>query len=247
MAHGYLHDEYDRDFSGDDRDRDRRERGDRDWRGQDRDWQSRGGREDGNRGWQDRDRGRTEFMFGDRDRDDHRGFFERMGDRARETFRSDEDGHFRGSSSAWENNGDYPRGQQQGYGPPQGSDRGFGRGGQQADFGDGRSGYSSNPDDHYRSWRDRQMQSLDRDYEDYCREREQLFHSDFDAWRQNRQRQGLRVGTPLEQGSGPDEQTFTPETTAVGNTMTTSETHEPQSTTEPEDTATLGTTLGRKR
>jgi hypothetical protein len=29
--------------------------------------------------------------------------------------------------------------------------------------------------------------------------------------------------------------------------MTTSETHEPQSMTEPEDTATLGTTLGRKR
>ena len=89
MAHGYLHDEYDRDFSGDDRDRGWRDRGDRDWRGQDRDWQSRGGWEDRDRGWQDRDRGRNEFMFGDRD--DHRGFFDRMGDRARETFRGDED------------------------------------------------------------------------------------------------------------------------------------------------------------
>ena len=107
--------------------------------------------------------------------------------------------------------------------------------------------FSSRQDDHYRSWRDKQMQALDRDYEDYCREREQQFHSDFDTWRQNRQRQGLRVGSGLEQGSGPDEGMFTPETTAVGNTMTTSETHVPQSTTEPEDVATLGTTLGRKR
>jgi|SRR4051794_3543873 hypothetical protein len=245
MAHGYLHDEYDRDFSGDDRDRGWRDRGDRDWRGQDRDWQSRGGWEDRDRGWQDRDRGRNEFMFGDRD--DHRGFFDRMGDRARETFRGDEDRNVGGHSSAWENNRDYPRGRQRGYGREQSSDREFGRGGQHGGFGGGRSGYSSHPDDHYRSWRDRQMQSLDRDYADYCREREQQFNTEFESWRQNRQRQGLRVGTPLEQGSGPDEQTFTPETTAVGNTMTTSETHEPQSTTDPEDTATLGTTLGRKR
>jgi hypothetical protein len=47
-------------------------------------------------------------------------------------------------------------------------------------------GFRSQQDDHYRSWRDRQMQALDRDYEDYCREREQQFHSDFDSWRRNR-------------------------------------------------------------
>jgi len=52
---------------------------------------------------------------------------------------------------------------------------------------------------------------------------------------------GLRGKWGAEQGSGPDEQTFTPETTAVGNTMTTSETHEPQSTTEEESTSTIGT------
>lgn len=56
--------------------------------------------------------------------------------------------------------------------------------------------YSPNPDDHYRSWRDRHMSELDRDYVDYCREREAQFHSDFDAWR--RQRHGsvqpLRTG-----------------------------------------------------
>jgi hypothetical protein len=50
------------------------------------------------------------------------------------------------------------------------------------------SRYSVHPDDHYRSWRDKQMQALDREYADYCREREQQFHRDFDSWRQNRQR-----------------------------------------------------------
>jgi hypothetical protein len=30
------------------------------------------------------------------------------------------------------------------------------------------------------------MAQLDRDYADYCREREQQFHSDFDSWRRNR-------------------------------------------------------------
>src|SRR4051795_4617212 len=57
--------------------------------------------------------------------------------------------------------------------------------------------FSSHQDDHYRSWRDKQMQALDRDYEDYCREREQQFHSDFDAWRNQRRgnnREPLRAG-----------------------------------------------------
>ena len=51
--------------------------------------------------------------------------------------------------------------------------------------------YRSHQDDHYRSWRDNQMKALDRDYEDYCREREQQFHQDFDSWRQNRQQQPI--------------------------------------------------------
>jgi hypothetical protein len=47
--------------------------------------------------------------------------------------------------------------------------------------------FSSRQDDHYRSWRDRQMRALDNEYADYCREREQQFHSDFDNWRRSRQ------------------------------------------------------------
>ena len=56
--------------------------------------------------------------------------------------------------------------------------------------------FSANPDDHYRSWRDRHMSELDRDYQDYCREREQQFHSDFDSWRRERHGnpQPLRTG-----------------------------------------------------
>ena len=57
-------------------------------------------------------------------------------------------------------------------------------------------GLSSHPDDHYRSWRDRHMSELDRDYADYCREREQAFHRDFDTWRNQRHGnpQPLRTG-----------------------------------------------------
>ena len=56
--------------------------------------------------------------------------------------------------------------------------------------------FRSHPDDHYLSWRDKQMAALDRDYEDYCREREQQFHRDFDEWRTRRagNPQPLRTG-----------------------------------------------------
>src|SRR5689334_14788429 len=46
--------------------------------------------------------------------------------------------------------------------------------------------FRSRQDDHYLSWRDRQIEALDRDYADYCSEREQQFHRDFDAWRSQR-------------------------------------------------------------
>jgi uncharacterized protein len=56
--------------------------------------------------------------------------------------------------------------------------------------------FSAHPDDHYRSWRDRHMSELDRDYQDYCREREQQFHRDFDGWRRQKygNPQPLRTG-----------------------------------------------------
>ena len=57
-------------------------------------------------------------------------------------------------------------------------------------------GYSAHPDDHFRSWRDRHMSEIDRDYQDYCREREQQFHREFDDWR----RQKYGNPQPLQAG-----------------------------------------------
>lgn len=223
--HGYLR-EYDEGWDrGDDR-----ERSDRDWRERDREW-----RGDRDRSWGDRDRN---FMFdSDRDRSEDRGFFSRARDEAR-SWLSDDERDYRGDRSAWENNRDYPqrnRAREQGFG---GSN----------EWREGRRSASAHPDDHYRSWRDRQMQALDRDYEDYCREREQQFHQDFDTWRQNRQqRQGQQGGENQDElllGAARSET----EGLAVGPP------NEPPAMTSPEGTATLGTNnsensrpVGRRR
>ena len=99
--------------------------------------------------------------------------------------------------------------------------------------------FSSHQDDHYRSWRDKQMQALDRDYEDYCREREQQFHSDFDAWRNERGNQ-----EPLRTGMTQTSQTGDP----TGALDLINEVPDPRrDQPDPMATATLGTTTPRKR
>ena len=125
---------------------------------------------------------------------------------------------------------------QRSYEPDQGGFRG-----EYSQFSLGERGYSSNPDDHYRSWRDRHMSELDRDYAAYCREREEQFHSDFDNWRSQRHAspQPLRTGmTQTGLSADPTGQTQAEEDNA------------PYSP-EPEDpmaSATLGTTSrGRGR
>jgi hypothetical protein len=194
MAHGYLR-EYDEGWDrSEDRDRDDwRERGDRDWRSQDRDWRER----DRDRGFMF-DRDRDDDRYRDRDRDNDRGFFSRMGDEASAWFRDDEREGSR-DRGAWENNRDWPQRNRgsSGYG------REHSAFSSRSDQDQGRRTFSANPDDHYRSWRDRQMQSLDRDYADYCREREQQFHRDFDSWRQNRQQN--RSGQGQQQGRQAEE------------------------------------------
>ncbi len=74
-----------------------------------------------------------------------------------------------------------------------GDERGFAK---SRDFSGGHRSFSAHPDDHYRSWRDRHMSELDRDYADYCREREQQFHRNFDDWRRQKygNPQPLRTG-----------------------------------------------------
>ena len=227
MAHGYMR-EYDEDRdtsrdSGDWRD----ERSDRDWRSDDdRRWREQG-----------RDRG---MMFGgdrdhDRDRNEDRGFFGRLGERARDSFRDDDRDH-----RHW--------GRESGHGQ---SDRGRGAWDQDPYWSNSQasstSGWNqerqrsrSHPDDHYHSWRDKQMQSLDRDYDDYCREREQQFHSDFDSWRQ--QRYGGNPG-PLRTGMTQTGLSEDPSGMAEAEAANRVGTTPP----DPMDTATLGTTPRNKQ
>ena len=100
--------------------------------------------------------------------------------------------------------------------------------------------FSSRQDDHYLSWRDKQMRALDRDYADYCREREQQFHSDFDAWRNQRRgnQQVLQTGMTQTSQSGDP----------TGEFELSSEMIDPQQDQpDPMGTGTLGTTTGRRR
>jgi hypothetical protein len=95
--------------------------------------------------------------------------------------------------------------------------------------------FRSRQDDHYLSWRDRQMDALDRDYADYCRERETRFHQDFDAWRS--QRGGNNPG-PLRTGTAQTGQSHDP-TGMLELTNEAGDNAEP--VVDPIDSATLGT------
>lgn len=63
-------------------------------------------------------------------------------------------------------------------------------------------------DPHYSEWRQRQIDSLDRDYEDYRRENQSKFDSDFSSWRSTRQSKRQLLGQVREQMQvvGSDEQ-----------------------------------------
>ena len=126
--------------------------------------QDRRGGEDGNYSWRMREPDRSSFREGDR--------------QSRE-----------GKGNDWRSRS-YASSGRSGF---QGD---FNRAGGRANYGDRNDwersprNFSSRQDDHYLSWRDRQIRSLDEDYADYCREREQQFHSDFDNWRRSRQQAG---------------------------------------------------------
>jgi hypothetical protein len=184
-------------------------REDRDER--DRQWRGR------DRDWLDREKGSHDrhrdwhdrdrgFMF-DRDREDHRY--------GRERGYGGFEGDYRGNQT-W----DTDRG-------------GFG---ESDEYRGGRRSFSAHPDDHYRSWRDRHMQSLDRDYADYCREREQAFHQDFDAWLTQRH------GNPGPLRTGMTQTGFSHQ--PEGELELTDAAKEGQYEEDPVDTATLGTTSG---
>jgi hypothetical protein len=247
--HGYLSDDYgsgfDPDYDGDRNDR--RERG---WRGGD------------DRRWRDDDRG-GRFMFEDRERSG--GW---NGEARGQRGRGDDDdrggGRWgRGDSNEWF--GGRERGQQRGGGSQRGMshygrEHGFGgfQGdysgrGQQGGFGGrgdwqgGREGqrqsFSSHPDHHYLSWRDKQLEALDRDYEDYCREREQQFHQDFGSWRQQRQGQSggqsSQMGASSSGGGGNDELLLDRASTTRGASGRTDAPNEPMTSVGAQSGATL--------
>ena len=164
-------------------------------------------------GWRgERGRERSNSIFGDNDRErsasgseeGDRGFLERAGEGIRSWFGDDE-----GGRSAYSGQSHY--GSQHGYGGFQGDySGGGGQGGfgGQGDYGGGRQNFSSGrfgagEHDHYLRWRERQIAELDRDYEEYCRDRQQQFHSDFGSWRQSRQSQS-GAGTSASTGSSGD-------------------------------------------
>ena len=160
-------------FGDDEADRRRRE----DQRMEDRgDWN----RGDWNRGDRPRDDDRQRFFGRDRnwenDRDESRGFFPGQGDRSSARSPSDRFGSSRSDYRPM--TGDYSGGRERSWRgrEPSGRDE------------------RSLGDPHYHSWRQRQLDDLDRDYEDYRRENQAKFEDDFGRWRERRQaKRGLLV------------------------------------------------------
>ncbi len=114
----------------------------------------------------------------DRDRDDER-------------YRSSDDDRYRHSGYASPRGG-YGYASRFGPGSGAGADYGAGRGAGATStwgLGGGREHDGWGQDPNYRTWRRRQLAELDRDYDDYRRENESRFHSDFGSWRQTRQGQ----------------------------------------------------------
>jgi hypothetical protein len=53
---------------------------------------------------------------------------------------------------------------------------------------------SGEPEPHYRSWRDRHLSELDRDYDEYRRENQSRFEDEFGTWRERRQQKRGLLG-----------------------------------------------------
>jgi hypothetical protein len=64
--------------------------------------------------------------------------------------------------------------------------------------GQSQRGQSRQFDPQYSHWRGRQMEQLDRDYEEYCRENQSKFDREFGAWREKRGQQRQAVGRVTE-------------------------------------------------
>jgi hypothetical protein len=130
--------------------------------------------------------------------DDDRGFFERAGDEVRSWF-GDEEAERRRETDTRRDEG------REGQDRTQGGPRGGAYAGSRTNYGSASAGPDqgrggrSHWDENYRRWRDQQIEQFDREYEDYCRERQQQFDQDFSSWRSSRLTQG---GTSGQFGGG---------------------------------------------
>jgi hypothetical protein len=137
---------------------------------------------------------------------DDRGFFERAGDEVRSWF-GDEEAERRRLQDERYSGYDRSRGFS-GYGGSWVPEFGFGDFygyGPDASYAAGNLGGSDQSrrpatrhDPGYRSWRDRQLDSFDRDYDEYRREHQSKFDSDFASWREQRQGQRGLLGKVQE-------------------------------------------------
>lgn len=158
-------------------------------------------------------------------RDDDRGWFERAGEQISSWFGDEDDDHRRGSrdhygagrrepvsrrSEPWgggRSDTDRDLHDRDRYRPMAGDygrSEPIGRGGGRS-FEDRqrqpRSGSSSSQgihDPHYNSLRQRHIEELDRDYDDYRRENQSRFESEFGSWRERRSQKRSLLGTVRE-------------------------------------------------
>ena len=200
----------------------------------------------------DRDRSahrRSDSIFGDDDdrgedrrgRGPEGGFFQRAGEAVSSWFGDDDDRGQSRSQGSRSDYGAYRSGRSSADGLETwggGSDWSGGRGASQG------SGGSSTFDDHYMSWRERQIRQLDQDYEDYCRDRQKQFETDFHGWRQGPQNQsaGQSGAAAATAGRMAGDQESSAATTAGGG----GEASATQSSTGSSATTASGARTGRK-
>ncbi len=176
----YYRDDQDRRYGYGNRERDRdEERGYRSRSDFDRGY-SRPRDYDDDRGFFDRAGDEVRSWFGDEEAERRRRWDERLRDREDERRYGSSGGGFAGSGSGYGARGGYLGGSG-GYASDHGAGRGAGA----------TSSWGQDPN--YIQWRRRQMEELDRDYDDYRRENQSRFESDFGSWRSTRQGQRSAV------------------------------------------------------
>lgn len=148
----------------------------------------------------DRDYDERERNFFDRLADELRSWFGDEDAERRRRFDEREDDRRERSRPGWRESGERFRQGDRGGGRDYDRDAGsFASGASISGYGNWSSSYpgsrpssddersGSHHDPHYRSWRDRQIEALDREYDDYRRENQSRFDRDFASWRQKRE------------------------------------------------------------